>query len=64
MSWVPEVAERSSEVRDKEVVKGRQGGHRRHSAIVRRAVVTFQRQRSFSLDSQQVGLLFFGNATI
>lgn len=50
VSWVPEVAEKSGGggSREKPAYK------RRHSAIVRRAVVTFQRQRSFSLDSQQV----------
>lgn len=49
VSWVPEVAEKSAGgSREKPAYK------RRHSAIVRRAVVTFQRQRSFSLDSQQV----------
>ncbi|XP_047735904.1 uncharacterized protein LOC125177706 [Hyalella azteca] len=48
VSWVPEVAEKSAGgSREKPAYK------RRHSAIVRRAVVTFQRQRSFSLDSQQ-----------
>ena len=49
VSWVPEVAEKTP-------VSGREkpAYKRRHSAIVRRAVVTFQRQRSFSLDSQQV----------
>ena len=50
VSWVPEVAEKTAGPgsREKPAYK------RRHSAIVRRAVVTFQRQRSFSLDSQQV----------
>ena len=49
VSWVPGVTDKAAASRDKPAYK------RRHSAVVKSSEVTFQRQRSFSLDSQQVG---------
>lgn len=51
VSWVPGVTDKAAASRDKPAYK------RRHSAVVRSSEVTFQRQRSFSLDSQQVSPL-------
>lgn len=48
VSWVPGVTDKAAASRDKPAYK------RRHSAVVRSSEVTFQRQRSFSLDSQHV----------
>nr|XP_045618556.1 uncharacterized protein LOC123770570 isoform X4 [Procambarus clarkii] len=47
VSWVPGVTDNAAATRDKLAYK------RRHSAVVKSSEVTFQRQRSFSLDSQQ-----------
>lgn len=50
VSWVPGVTDNAPATRDKPAYK------RRHSAVVKSSEVTFQRQRSFSLDSQQVSI--------
>nr|XP_027233668.1 uncharacterized protein LOC113825081 [Penaeus vannamei] len=47
VSWVPGVTDNAAATRDKPAYK------RRHSSVVKSSEVTFQRQRSFSLDSQQ-----------
>ncbi|XP_042218067.1 uncharacterized protein LOC121863434 [Homarus americanus] len=57
VSWVPGVTDNAAATRDKPAYK------RRHSAVVKSSEVTFQRQRSFSLDSQQVRLSMPGSAS-
>ncbi|XP_063888632.1 uncharacterized protein LOC135115637 [Scylla paramamosain] len=58
VSWVPGVTDKAAASRDKPAYK------RRHSAVVKSSEVTFQRQRSFSLDSQQqVRLTVAGSAS-